>query len=180
MSDFRKEIKFEPGYNYLHETGPKRRGQHGMTIRFLLHGSKGSTVFALGTSWTPPGQVDADKTRENGYHSEAIHCDRWELTEIGGLMAPVRFGYTRPPSGYDLGYHWRTPLYEGQEEYVRDNCEFLDGDQCYYDGSGLQANEVLADFIVEGDEAVWRWLHERYQWCLDAEAEYEAEKVDRG
>ena len=36
MSGFERRVKFQPGYNYLHETGPKRRGQHGMEIAFAL------------------------------------------------------------------------------------------------------------------------------------------------
>lgn len=159
---FRRRIDFEKGYNYLHETGPKRRGQHGMGIRFLLVGPQGASQFLMNTSWTPLGEVDEDKTFENGYHREPVHIDHWRQETYG------RFGYIRPPSGFDLGYHWRRPLWEGQEEYARP-CPYLDGDLCYYDGSGLAGDEVLRDFIAEGERAVWRHLVKRYRWCIEDE-----------
>lgn len=170
---FRRRIDFEKGYNYLHETGPGRRGQHGMGIRFLLVGPHGAAQFLMNTSWTPLGEVDEDKTFENGYHREPCHVDRWEKEPYG------TFGYVRPPSGFDLGYHWATPQYPEQEEYARDNCPYIGGRKCYYDGSGLGGDEVLRDFIARGERAVWHHLVKRYRWCLEGMAEYEAEVNQR-
>lgn len=148
---FEKRVTFQPGYNYLHETGPQRRGQHGMSIRFLLIGAEGATQFLMNAMWTPLGQVDEGSR-------EPCHVDYWRGEQWG------EDGLVRPPMGSDLGYHWTAPQYEEQQPQT---CDVLPGGQCYYDGSGLAADEVLRDFISEGEQAVWRWLEKRYQWCLD-------------
>lgn len=152
MTDFEKRVKFEPGYNYLHETGPRRRGQHGMGIRFLLIGPEGAAQFLMQTFWTPLGQVDSAAERE------PVHIDYWQHDQWGG------FGLVRPPSGADLGYHWPTPQYEDQPA---SDCDILPAGHCYYDGSGLAADRVLRDFVREGEPAVWRWLEKRYQSCVE-------------
>lgn len=167
MGDFRREVRFEPGYNYLHETGPKRRGQHGMGIRFLLFGEEGVTQFLMNTSWTPLGPVDQHLRFEDGYHIEPVHIDEWIASSVPGI-AGHKFGYIRPPSGFDIGYHWRVPNYEGQEEYGRMDCDLLPDGTCYYDGSGLQADTVLREFIENGEDAVWDRLEQRYRWCQEA------------
>lgn len=160
---FRRHVRFEKGYNYLHETGPKRRGQHGMGIRFVLAGPEGATQFLMNTSWTPLGEVDKDAK-----HNEPCHIDPDGLITRNYGVGEHTFGMVHAPSGYDLGYHWRTPQYEGQEPGFR-RCEWLGG-PCYYDGSGLAGEEVLRDFISQGEPAVWRWLIKRYRWCLEEEA----------
>lgn len=160
MTDFERRVIFEPGYNYLHETGPKRRGQHGMAIRFLLIGPQGAAQFLMGTSWTPLGEVDKDANGEP-LHREPVHIDYWKTEDYG--MGPHKFGLVNPPDGYDLGQHWTEPLYNGQDPM---ECELLPGGQCYYDGSGLNADPILKDFITEGEEAVWRHLEEHYDYCV--------------
>lgn len=157
---FRRIVKFEPGYNYLHETGPQRRGQHGMQMRFVLVGPHGATQFLMSTGWTPLGIVD----NEPGY-GQVCHIDH-QVPLYGG------FDVVNPPTGFDLGYHWRTPLYEGQTDMG--GCTYLGGDPCFYDGSGLAAENVLREFIKEGERAVWRWLGKRYRWCLESQAEMAA------
>ena len=73
------------------------------------------------------------------------------------------------PSGSYLGYHARRPQYEGASDGSR-ACEWLGGGTCYYDGSGVAADDVLTAFIAEGEPAVWRTLREWYD-RLDEEAE---------
>lgn len=153
---FKRIVRFEKGYNYLNETGPGRRGQHGMDIRFVLVGPHGASQFLMNTSWTPLGQVDA------GVDREPCHVDYWRTS------GSYRSGTVTPPTGFDLGYHWRTPLYEDQTRM--DNCDYLGGAPCYYDGSGLVADDVLKDFISHGEPGVWRWLVKRYRWCLESQA----------
>lgn len=155
MTNFERRVHFQPGYNYLHETGPQRRGQCGMRLRFLLIGPEGASQFLMNTMWTPLGEVDAGDR-------EPCHVDYWQHDKFGS------YGLVRPPSGWDLGYHWTTPQYDGQDSM---ECDLLPDGQCFYDGSGLAADDVLRDFIAEGEDAVWRWLEKRYQWCLDTDAE---------
>lgn len=109
-------------------------GVHGMEIRFLLRGPKGVTQFAMNTGWIPG---------EKG-------------------VSPTLADYF--PSGSDLGYHAIEPQYDREMEQIggRESCPFLDGKPCFYDGSGLQAEPVLADFIQRGEVAVWEALRERH------------------
>lgn len=155
---FRREVRFEPGYNYLHEKGPSARGQYGMQIRFILIGDQGAAQFLMGTGWTPLGEVDPTDSRE------PCHIDYWQESTASGFRH--KFGLVNPPSGYDLGYHWASPLYDGQ---TANDCEYTLSGECYYDGSGTRADDVLKDFIAKGETGVWEWLEKRYQWCLELE-----------
>lgn len=65
------------------------------------------------------------------------------------------------PMAYDLGYHAATPLYECQDAH--EGCDLLGLPQCYYDGSGLQAEPGMK-LLAESDEAVWAWLEEYWHY----------------
>jgi hypothetical protein len=65
------------------------------------------------------------------------------------------------PMATDIGYHAHSPQREGQEQDRRE-CPYLDGQACFYDGSGLQAEPVLEAFIHRGDVAIWEALRERH------------------
>lgn len=75
-------------------------------------------------------------------------------------------------TGWDLGYHSPQPTFDGQEP-ISDSCEFLDGMPCYYDGSSLSAQELLADWASGDcdDEIIWRRLRSAYSDWLEADAE---------
>lgn len=66
------------------------------------------------------------------------------------------------PMGSDVGYHSPTPRYEDHWP-MGDGCPWLDGGTCYYDGSGLRADDWLPRFIAEGEDAVWELLAEEYE-----------------
>lgn len=129
MSEFRREVCFEPGFDHRNDPDPKQReyGCHGMDIRFLLHGPRGSVQFLLYTGWLP-GQ---------SYYRPS----------------PLR------PTGADVGYHWDSPQYDGQSPR---ECTVRPGGRCYYDGSGLAAEELFERFTAESDAAVWSTLEQRY------------------
>lgn len=63
------------------------------------------------------------------------------------------------PMAADLGYHSPVPSYEGHTP-LTDNCPIIEG-QCFYDGSGLNAQPVMDRLIAEGHSAVWEEL-DRY------------------
>ena len=173
MTEFERKVMFVPGYNYLHETGPKRRGQHGMAVQFFLLGDEGVVHWIFNTMWTPLGEVDKPDPLNPGRDlHEPVHCDYTRLEDYG--IGPSRFGYVRPPSGTDIGHHWPTPLYDGEHE--RTNCEWLSRDGtprgCYSDGSGLRADEILRRFIAEGDTIVWAELETYYDYCKISAARY--------
>ena len=60
------------------------------------------------------------------------------------------------PMALDLGYHSPTPAWEGQEP-MDEECELLGG-RCFYDGSGLNAENLLGVLRTEGADAVWATL----------------------
>lgn len=64
------------------------------------------------------------------------------------------------PQPADLGYHSPVPMYEGQTK--RDDCQYLPGGTCYYDGSSLAAESVFNILVEQGSEGVWKHLEEVY------------------
>jgi hypothetical protein len=70
------------------------------------------------------------------------------------------------PFASDVGYHAHVPQYEGAMG-GRSACEYLDGVPCFYDGSGLSAEPIMADFIRRGDVAVWEALREWHDGLTD-------------
>lgn len=68
------------------------------------------------------------------------------------------------PSGADLGYHAHVPQYEGQTP-MQEDCDYLGG-TCFYDGSGLMADDLLRRFLIEGERVVWQTLAERHDLLL--------------
>ena len=64
------------------------------------------------------------------------------------------------PDGWDLGYHSPHPMYDGQEPMS--SCDVLDC-HCYYDGSGLNADLLIENFVAQGGEYVWAALEAYYR-----------------
>lgn len=131
-----KIVSFNPGYDKRHTDPNKNYGIAGVTIRFILKGKRGATQFVVFTDWYPP----------------SVQREHFEK-QLDHKYFDVR------PMAVDLGYHARTPQYEGQKSMGP--CEYLDGAECYYDGSGLNAEPVRNMLLMCGDEAVWKEL-ERY------------------
>jgi hypothetical protein len=141
----KREVRFEPGYDCIRfecKHGSERckpgsggsHGRHGMQIRWLVVGEKGAVQFLLYTTdWGP------------------------EPAPFGGrLFERELLG----PSPCDLGYHAKEAQYEGQEA-MRGNCDVLGG-PCYYDGSGLNADEPWRVLCNWGGEALWEYLEGYY------------------
>lgn len=60
--------------------------------------------------------------------------------------------------GTDVGRHTARPVAEWDTK-AHDGCEYLDGMPCYYDGSSLQALELLQRAVSAGSEdAIWAEL----------------------
>jgi hypothetical protein len=129
----RREIRWCPGYDKTAEG----KGRHGLDIRWYVHGELGTVQFVLSTHWIPSW------VREGRWGREVAAPDKY-------LTA----------SAVDLGYHWRFPQYEGQP--CMGECDVLHGAICYYDGSGLHAEDVFARLLTDGEEAVWAVLEARY------------------
>lgn len=140
----RRELRFEPGYDYRSEDADKpanaQRGAHGLNIRFLVHGASGTVQFLLYTGWLP-SWVHVGVTLTTVKH---------EASRVDDLY----------PMAADFGHHWDTPTYSDAEPMMP--CEFRPTNQCYYDGSSLRAERLLGVLLTQGHEAVWTALESEY------------------
>jgi hypothetical protein len=116
-----------------------------MNLRFVLVGEKGAVQFFLFTAF---------------FHSS----DRSEINETGGISGPngyflfVDRSMLAMPA--DLGYHALEPHYPGQSDM---ECKYVSTGKCYYDGSGLNAEDAFDVFTDEGEEALWVFLERYYE-----------------
>ena len=62
------------------------------------------------------------------------------------------------PSGVD--YH--SPVRTNEYEHKNENCEHLDGQICYSDGSALAADDAFRALIEGGSEGLWEYLQGWY------------------
>lgn len=163
FGNFERSVTFEVGYD--HRSHPEAcggggHGQSGMTMRWILKGPDGATQFcAYMPNWVPG------------------HVNRIGGVQPEGDISVVHVGRTLNEDlmGTDLGYHSPKPQWEGQEQYGRDDCHLLDGGTCYYDGSGLNAEPVLAAFLDHGPHAVWVALARYYAELFGADEAPEVE-----
>lgn len=128
-------------------------GRHGLEILFVSKGDAGAVQFQLFTDWFPQHVAPS---------SIGVHECQW-----GDSVMPAY-----------LGYHSKTPHYDGRDAVSR-CCEFCDGKQCYYDGSGLNANDAMYALVNGGDAALWAFLDAYYDHVFHgaaypAPAEYAA------
>ena len=134
-------IHFRPAFDKRSPDKSKDYGIHGMEITFVLKGAEGAVQWKIHTNWQLPHVQREMRAWRHDYDA--------------------RFDKIYP-EGYDLGYHSRTPHYEGQRPISKTKCDILDG-ECYYDGSGLNAEPLVEPFLREGDAAVWRELTAYYE-----------------
>lgn len=103
--------------------------------------------------------------QKKGYGVGALTCHMVLKGPLGATQFVFSTGIYLPgvelssPMGYDVGYHSPRPMYEGQTPH--EDCPYL-GKTCYYDGSGLKANEYLTILIREGSEVIWTKLQDYY------------------
>jgi hypothetical protein len=145
--------KITPAWDRRDPDPEKNYGIHGCDLRMVLVGELGAVQFVLMTGW----------------FTNAVRAEKG--TGVGNLY----------PLPADLGYHSPVPMYDGQTrigELVFDkgdilkeptkipekdlpNCEYL-GKPCYYDGSGLAAEETFDILTSEGSDGVWKHLEKYY------------------
>lgn len=135
---FRRRIELRGAFDKRNTDPSKNYGIHGMDLRFVLIGPEGAVQFLVFTGLHLP------HVRKELFAKRQVRRETYDLDA---------------PMGADIGYHAKHPHYEGQTEY---DCEYIEGGKCYYDGSGLQAEEFMPEFLGGGDEAVWTMLAERY------------------
>lgn len=76
-------------------------------------------------------------------------------------IGTITDGTTMPA---DLGHHWTTPRYADECTY---ECEYIEGGRCYYDGSGLAAEEPFRILIEDGIDALWAFLRTHYDYLAE-------------
>lgn len=138
MSEFERIVEVEGAYDHLGKGG----GIGACRIRFILKGPLGAVQFMVGTNWYMP--------------SAQAHLKR-----VRGANGWSERDFAMQPDGWDVGCHSPKPMYEGQPS--RDDCNLLPGGTCYYDGSGLQADEWVPDFVAGGTDWLWPRLETEYR-----------------
>lgn len=160
-------IDFRPGWDRTTDI-------HCMDICFVLKGEYGAVQFLMSTGWYP------------GTATERLLSTDGESGQVVSMWRTMF-----QPRGVDLGYHSKTPMYEGHDaigsiEYDYDDredlgtednpltfpkakptgtfdpCPYTDGGPCYYDGSSLNAQPIFRRFLTEGDKVIWEKLEEYY------------------
>lgn len=132
-------IEIIPAFDKRYTTPGKNYGVHGVDMRFVLKGNEGAVQFVLYTNWhLPHVEKELDSRTDIGFPHLSCH-----------------------PQPADLGYHSPRPVYEGHK-VVNDKCPYIDGRPCYYDGSGLNAEEVYKVMVEKGGDAMWKELKDYY------------------
>lgn len=139
--ELKRIVRLYPAFDKRNPSPKKNYGIHGVDLLMMLKGEKGVVQFKVFTNWQLP-HVTEEQLNKSVFDKMDIRCS---------FM----------PMPADVGYHSYTPMYEGQEP-VTNSCEYLEGKPCYYDGSGLHAEEVFRAMLKEGDEGVWRELRDYY------------------
>lgn len=144
MDGFEKIVEITPAYDRRHADPKQNYGVHGVEMRFLLKkAGVGAVQFLLSTGWQLPHITE--------------ETDRRTLGKVQrGEPIAVDLHCFYQPMAVDRGYHSLTPRYPGQT--ARENCPYLNGATCYYDGSGLNAQVVFDAMLSEGDQGLWREL----------------------
>lgn len=140
-SAFERSVTFSPSFNKLAPEPSKNYGIGAVTIRFVLKGELGAVQWMIGTEWFVA--------------SARKHLRQFGLRDLDTYCKPT---------GWDLGYHSPRPLYEGQDQMAQ--CDVLSV-PCYYDGSGLNADLLIENFLAEGDAYVWRALEAYYEYTFN-------------
>lgn len=134
---------FDPAYDKTDEG----YGIHGVTLKMSVKGPKGAVTFVLFTNWQLP---HIQEKHDKELNSEAYRI----LTK----PLPVNLGYHRPFN----------PETDNPDHVMKD-CPFLNGQDCTYDGSGLQAIKVFNIMLKEGSAGVWKELENRYKLYFEYE-----------
>ena len=109
----------------------------------------------------------------------------WVAGDARGCVAfqagpsPMRFAYStvdiggNPWMAYDVGRHTPRPVADYDTQYgpSAEPCFYLDNMPCFYDGSSLQAMELLKRAVAAGtEEAIWDELAEYFSaWIVREE-----------
>jgi len=132
---FERKVTFIPSFEKLDPNPSKNYGIGSVRLLFTLKGPLGATQWMIGTDWF------CASAREH-------------LRKFPSREPKLK------PEGWDLGFHGRKPVYDGQT-VTHDHCDLTEG-ACYCDGSGLNADLLIEGFLTGGEGYVWRALEAYY------------------
>jgi len=137
----KRSITFQPAFDRRDPDPKKNYGIHGVSLRFVLKGSKGAIQFVVYTNWHLP-HVQEELDNRSGSQYPHLSCH---------------------PTPADLGYHAYKPHYDEQTQM--EGCDVLPDSSggCYYDGSSLNAEPVYERLLREGEDGVWSELEAYYK-----------------
>lgn len=136
VGDFERLIMFKPGFDWRTDDNHRNYGIGSIRLWFALIGEKGAVQWQIGTDWFP----------ESARHHLAHFSHAREAKH--------------KPEGWDLGYHSKAPKFESHQAR---ECDMLPEGECYYDGSGLNADLLIEGFLNGGDDWVWNRLEAYYE-----------------
>ena len=137
-------VEFSPAYDKRHPNSRKNYGIGAVLIKFILKKDNKAVQFMLGTDWYLPETIK--EYREKGVKN-------WRRT------VRLRGENDCGISGWDIGYHSPKPMFKGQ---TSTKCAYIKG-KCYYDGSGLYAQENQEILIRKGSEGIWKFLEKHWK-----------------
>ncbi len=132
-------FKMNPAFDKRNPDPKKNYGIHGVELLMVLKGKLGAVQFLLYTNWQLPHVSEGQRNK--------LKPDNYFLFE---------------PLPADLGYHSPKPMYD-DHNLASKECEYLDEGPCYYDGSGLNAQEIYNTLLHEGSDGVWVKLENYYK-----------------
>lgn len=170
-------LEIQPAFDKRDPDPKKNYGIHGVNLRWVLNGKLGAVQFLLYTNWQLP-------------HVQREFATDAKISKY--LIAPL-------PA--DLGYHSLIPQYSGQQpmgstlidftdmEEVGEEgntvkmpkmkptdsytpCQYLNGEPCFYDGSGLNAERVFGILCEKGEEGLKAELQDSYTYHLGYEPKF--------
>lgn len=146
MSEFEQIVWVSPAFDKRSDDPAKNYGIGACRITFILKGPLGAVQFMVGTNWHLPHVQREQREWQANFDKkfDNIH-----------------------PDGWDVGYHSPKPMYTDHKPMEK--CDLIN--PCYYDGSGLMADEWIEDFIAGGTKWLWPKLEELYHETFDTEAQ---------
>ena len=147
---FERIVDFQPGFDKRSNNPSTNYGICGGVFTFVLKGPHGAIQFKFSAPFYP----------------EHVFKEHMERNDISALELLYR------PNGYDVGYHSPRPMYEGQDPICTDgSCPYVEGKHCYYDGSGLRADDWLKEFLAGGTEWLWPVMEAEYHARFNTDPE---------
>ena len=152
-----RKLEITPAYDKRSMEPGKDYGVHGVEMRWYVVGPAGAIQFVLYTNWhLKHVQDEQDARLDRRFPHLSCH-----------------------PMPADIGYHSHVPHYEGHTPMSKE-CHILKG-PCYYDGSGLQADDFYRILVEHGGDVLWEALEKRYvEWLVEEPAALAAAKQPPG